>query len=163
MRELQESSTSLNEKAVGAKKLADQEAALTQRQAALTRVTVSAVKVSSVPSTPLKGLAGTLKIQLSHQSPDLAAILAARRQWENVVDAGDVGKSDGDGARAGVEARAGDGSSGDKLMANKSEAPPTSNPAQKTKSANVLQADDLMVRLAARRQWETIPEGSASV
>jgi hypothetical protein len=98
--------------------------------------------------------------------------LAARRQWENVVDAGDVGTSDGDGARAGVEARAGDGSSGDKPMASKSEAPlpqehfarlPTSNLAQKTKSAPVLQADDLTARLAARRQWESIPEGSASV
>jgi hypothetical protein len=163
MCKLQESSTSLNQKAVGAKKLADQEAALTQRQAALTRVTVSAVTVSSVPSTPLKGSADALKMKLSHQSPDLAAKLAARRQWENVDDAGDVGKSGGDGARAGVDARAGDGSSGNKLMPNKSEAPPTSNPAQKTKSANVLQADDLTARLAARRQWETISEGSASV
>ena len=102
-------------------------------------------------------------MKLSQQSPDLAAKLALRRGWENVVDAGDVGKSDGDGARAGVEARAGDGSSGDKLMANKSEAPPTSNPAPKTKSATVPQADDLMAKLARRRQWETNPEGSASV
>ena len=107
-----------------------------------------------------------------NKADDLAVKLEVHRQWENVVKAGDVGKSDGDGPRAGVEAQAGDGSSGDKLMASKSETPlpqqhlarlPTSNPAQKTKSAPVLQADDLTVRLDARRQWETIPEGSASV